>query len=57
MPKLSWNEIRQRAHVFSAEWRDASSERADKQTFWNQFFDVFGMNRRALASFEERVKR
>ncbi len=57
MPKLSWNEIRQRAHVFSAEWRDASSERADKQTFWNQFFEVFGMNRRALASFEERVKR
>ncbi|MHB1744613.1 MAG: type IIL restriction-modification enzyme MmeI, partial [Acidobacteriaceae bacterium] len=57
MPKLSWNEIRQRAHVFSAEWRDASSERADKQTFWNQFFDVFGMSRRALASFEERVKR
>ncbi|MGH9374667.1 MAG: type IIL restriction-modification enzyme MmeI, partial [Terriglobia bacterium] len=31
-------------------------ERAEKQTFWNEFFNVFGMPRRALASFEEPVK-
>ena len=32
------------------------SESAEKQTFWNEFFQVFGMRRRAVASFEEPVK-
>ena len=53
---LSWNEIRQRAVAFSREWREASRERADAQTFWNEFFHVFGKSRRAVASFEEPVK-
>lgn len=53
---LSWNEIRQRAVAFSRDWRDASRERADAQTFWNEFFHVFGKSRRAVASFEEPVK-
>ncbi len=54
---LSWNEIRHRAIAFSKEWTGVQSERAEKQTFWNQFFDVFGMSRKALASFEEPVKK
>jgi hypothetical protein len=54
---LSWNEIRHRAIAFSKEWTDAKSERAEKQTFWNEFFNVFGVTRRAVASFEEPVKR
>ncbi|MGP8156456.1 MAG: class I SAM-dependent DNA methyltransferase [Candidatus Acidiferrales bacterium] len=54
---LSWNEIRHRAIAFSKEWTDAKSERAEKQTFWNEFFNVFGVSRRAVASFEEPVKR
>ncbi len=33
-----------------------TSERAEKQTFWNEFFSVFGIPRRAVASFEEPVK-
>src|SRR5487761_565630 len=53
---LSWNEIRHRAIAFSKEWTGARSERAEKQTFWNEFFNVFGMPRRAVASFEEPVK-
>ena len=53
---LSWNEIRQRAVAFSREWREASRERADAQTFWNEFFHVFGKSRRAVASFEEPVR-
>ncbi len=53
---LSWNEIRHRAITFSKEWTGARSERAEKQTFWNEFFNVFGMSRKALASFEEPVK-
>jgi hypothetical protein len=53
---ISWNEIRQNAIAFSREWADVSREAAEKQTFWNEFFQVFGMRRRAVASFEEPVK-
>ena len=53
---LSLNEIKDRALAFSREWEGAKAERAEAQTFWNEFFQVFGMNRRRLASFEEPVK-
>jgi len=53
---LSWNEIRHRAIGFSKEWTGAKSEQAEKQTFWNEFFEVFGIRRRVVASFEEPVK-
>lgn len=49
---LSWNEIRSRAIAFSKEWQDETSEGAEAQTFWNGFFEIFGMTRRRLASFE-----
>jgi len=54
---LSWNEIRHRSIAFSKEWAGAKSESAEKQTFWNEFFDVFGVRRRVVASFEEPVKK
>ncbi|MCE3001475.1 MAG: hypothetical protein LW860_02060 [Xanthomonadaceae bacterium] len=54
---LSWNEIKDRALRFSREWAGEASERAEAQTFWNAFFDVFGLTRRRVASFEEPVKR
>jgi len=54
---LSWNEIRSRAITFSREWADATRERSEAQTFWNEFFQVFGKSRRAVASFEEPVKK
>jgi len=54
---LSLNEIKDRALAFSREWEGAKAERAEAQTFWNEFFNVFGVNRRRLASFEEPVKR
>ena len=53
---LSWNEIRQRAVAFSRDHRADARERGDAQTFWNDFFHVFGKSRRAVASFEEPVK-
>jgi hypothetical protein len=53
---ISWNEIRQNAITFARDWAAAESESAEKQTFWNEFFAVFGMQRRAVASFEEPVK-
>lgn len=53
---LSLNEIKDRALAFSREWEGEKSERAEAQTFWNEFFNVFGVSRRRLASFEEPVK-
>jgi hypothetical protein len=53
---LSWNEIRVRAARFAEEWKDAHYERGESQTFYNEFFEVFGMNRRRVASFEEPVR-
>ncbi len=54
---LSWNEIRSRAITFTKEWESESRERAEKDTFWNQFFNVFGLTRRRVATFEEPVKK
>lgn len=54
---LSWNEIRHRAIAFSKGWTHVTSEQAEKQTFWNEFFNVFGISRRAVASFEEPVRK
>src|ERR1017187_5181534 len=54
---ISWNEIRHNAIKFSRDWTGAKSESAEKQTFWNEFFQVFGVSRRAVASFEEPVKK
>jgi len=57
MAHISWNEVRDRAIRFSREWTGASSESAEKQTFWNEFFEVFGLRRRSVATFEEPVQR
>lgn len=54
---ISWNEIRHNAIKFSSEWKGARCERADSQTFWNEFLQVFGIKRRVVASFEEPARR
>ena len=56
MPSISWNEVRDRAIQFARESREVGSEKAEKQTFWNEFFHVFGLSRRAVASFEAPVR-
>jgi hypothetical protein len=57
MAHISWSEVRDRAIRFSREWTGTSSESAEKQTFWNEFFEVFGLRRRSVATFEEPVQR
>lgn len=52
---ISWNEIRSRAVAFSKEWADEASEDAEAKTFWDAFFNVFGITRRRVASFETPV--
>ena len=55
--RLSWNEIRTRAAAFSNEWRDATYEKGESQSFYNDFFKVFGVKRRSVARYEEHVEK
>ncbi|MBZ0222630.1 MAG: DUF559 domain-containing protein [Dokdonella sp.] len=54
---LSLNEIRERARSFAREWAAETSERAEAQSFWNDFFDVFGIKRRSVAVYEQKAQR
>ncbi len=53
--RLSWNEVRARAAVFAEAWKDASYEKGETQSFYNDFFEVFGVRRRSVARYEEHV--
>lgn len=50
-------EIRRRARAFSRSWQGVSSERAESQSFWNEFFAVFGVERRRVAVYEQIAER
>jgi len=52
---LSWNEIKSRTISFVNEWKDETSEKAEAQTFQNEFLNIFGISRRRVASFEKKV--
>ena len=54
--RLSWNEIRVRAAAFAQEWADAGYERGQTQLFYQEFFAIFDLSVRRVASFEEHVK-
>jgi len=54
--RLTWNEIRARAANFAREWSDAHYEKGETQSFYNDFFEVFGVRRRKVATFEESVR-
>jgi hypothetical protein len=55
MAALSWNEIKDRALKFSKEWAGTQNEEADAKPFLVEFFNVFGISRKKVATFEERV--
>ena len=55
--RLSWNEIRARAAKFAEEWRDAAYEKGETQSFYNDFFGVFGVQRRSVARYEQHVRK
>jgi len=54
---LSWNEIKDRALKFSKEWAGTTNEEADAKPFLDAFFDVFGITRKKIGTFEHRVKK
>ena len=53
---ISWNEIRHNAIRFTNDWAGETREAAEGKSFWDAFFDVFGLTRRHVASFEEPVR-
>ena len=54
--RLGWDEIKRRAKAFSEEWNDAHYEKGETQSFYNDFFEIFGVKRRQVATYEQRVK-
>lgn len=55
MPRLTQAEIRNNAIAFVHDWKDETRERAESQTFWNEFLEIFGIKRRQVAVFEKAV--
>lgn len=54
---LSLNEVRRRAAAFAKKWRDAKYEKGETQSFYNDFFHVFDIERRSVARYEQHVRR
>lgn len=58
MSQLSWNEIQKRALEFSVKWAGETYEKGESQSFWSDFLNVFGIDRkRHGAYFEYAVKK
>jgi len=55
--RLSWNEMRVRAAGFAREWAGETYEKGETQSFYNEFFEIFGVRRRTVARYEEHVRR
>ena len=55
--RLSWNEIRVRASRFAEEWKNAKYEKGETHSFYDSFFEVFGVQRRTVASYERHVSK
>ncbi len=49
--------MKSRALAFQKRWQIASSESSDKQTFYNEFFNIFGIDRIKVAVFEQQVEK
>lgn len=54
---LTWNEMRDRATKFARTWKDETRETGEYQTFWNEFFDIFGIKRRSVAIYQQQVEK
>ncbi|MFZ3141327.1 class I SAM-dependent DNA methyltransferase [Polaromonas sp.] len=54
---LSWNDIKSRALTFSRTWADAANEDSQGKPFWIDFFEIFGITNKRVATFEHAVKK
>ena len=53
---LTNNEIRARAANFARQYKDTTYEKGESQSFYNDLFHVFGIERRDVAMFEVFVR-
>ena len=53
---LNWTEIRRRAGQFARKWAKAGYEKGETQSFYFDFFNIFGVPINAVAGFEARVE-
>ena len=51
MSTPNWQEIKSRSIAFAKEWQGEASERAEAQSFWNDFFAIFGVHRRRVGIY------
>ncbi len=50
-------DMRANAAAFASDWAGERRERAEKDTFWNEFFQIFGIGRRRVGAVFEYVAR
>ena len=55
--RSSWKETRTRASRFAKEWNTATYEKGETQSFYNEFFEIFGVRRRNVARYEAHVEK
>ncbi len=53
---INWNEVRAKAAAFSERHKAAHYEKGETQTFYNEFFALFGIDRKQVAVYEQRVR-
>lgn len=54
--RLSWPEIRANAAHFAEEWRGKGYEKGQTHSFYDEFFRIFGVPRKDVAVYEQRVR-
>jgi hypothetical protein len=54
---LNWNEIKSRALLFSKTWGDACNKDSQAKPFWIDFFEIFGVTNKRIATFELNAKK
>lgn len=50
-------DMKENAEAFILRWRGTTTERAEAQTFTNEFFQIFGLDRKNLAQFEKPIQK
>lgn len=53
MSRLSWNEIQDRAVEFASKWAGETYEKGESQSFWSDFLNVYGVDRKRHGAFFE----
>ncbi len=53
MPRISWNEIQDRAAAFAGRWAGETYEKGESQSFWSDFLNVYDIDRRRHGAFFE----